>query len=110
VAESFDAVLAGIAAECTSVANACERDGGSPLLLTYARKWAKAMDRLAAAHAAEAKDAARYRLARNAATPRNDIALCIAGRNGWEQLFGDDADAAIDAFLAEQALATKDNT
>lgn len=61
-------------------------------------------DRLAAAHAAEAKDAARYRLARNAATARNDIALCIAGRNGWEQLFGDDADAAIDAFLAEQAL------
>lgn len=90
--ESFDAVLAKV----RRTANFCPSAERTTLHAL--------LDSLAAAHAAEAKDAARYRLARNAATARNDIALCIAGRNGWEQLFGDDADAAIDAFLAEQAL------
>ncbi len=86
--KSFDAVLAEMLEESTLFLHEIE---------SYAA-------RLAAAHAAEAKDAARYLWLRNAEAGALDRPF-IGYRNshGFSQFVGEYADAAIDAATGASA-------
>lgn len=83
-AEPFDAVLAEIMRSVPVVGRAD-------------------LDRLAAAHAAEAKDAARYRWLRDRAqNAGRDPFIAQRSSYGLTQWSGDKADAAIDSAIAAQ--------